>query len=249
MSKTLATVNGKVITEADLDFLLSTLPPQQAAMYANPEARKGILEELIAHELFYFDAQERHLDQEEGFQRELEIAKEKLLKSYSIASMLRQVSIKDEDIKDYYENNAPRFQESQQYHAKHILVDTQEEHDEILARLQQGEDFSQLAKEHSTCPSKDQGGDLGTFSQGQMVQEFDEALAAMDIGEVKGNVKTTYGYHIIELLDKKMPRTIPFEEVQGKIHSYLLTNAQNDLFVKKVNSLKEKYSVDYASEV
>lgn len=245
MSKTLATVNGKVITDADIDFLLSTLPPQQAATYSSPEARKGLLEELVAHELFYFDAQDNKLDEEEDFQKELAIAKEKLMKSYSIASLLRQATISDEDAEKFYNESPENFMEPEQFSARHILVATKEEHDDILKQLHEGGSFSELAREHSTCPSKERGGDLGSFAKGQMVKEFDDALETMEVDEIRGDVKTTYGYHIVQLTGKKPARTIPYEEVKDKIKQYLLTSEQNDLFVKKVSELREKYPVLY----
>lgn len=245
MSKTLATVNGKVITDGDIDFLLSTLPPQQAATYSSPEARKGLLEELIAHELFFFDAQANNVEEEEAFQAELAIAKEKLLKSYSIAKLLRQAVVTDEDAKEFYDASPENFQEQEHFSARHILVATKEEHDFILKQLHDGASFEEMAKEHSTCPSKERGGDLGTFSKGQMVKEFDEALETMEIGEIRGDVKTTYGYHIVELTNKTTARTIPYEEVKEKIKSYLLSTKQNDLFVEKVTEMREKYPVLY----
>lgn len=245
MSKTLATVNGKTITDADIDVLLSTLPPQQAATYSSPEARKNILEELIAHELFYFDAQDNNLEEDEGFQKELEIAKEKLMKSYQIGSLLRKVTISDEAAENFYNESPENFQEQPQFSAKHILVATKEEHDDLMKQLDEGADFSELAKNHSTCPSKDRGGDLGTFAKGQMVKEFDDALETMEVGETRGDVKTTYGYHIVQLTDKTGGRTIPYEEVKDKIKQYLLTNEQNELFVNKVAELKSKYPVLY----
>ncbi|MBF7096686.1 peptidylprolyl isomerase [Alkalibacter mobilis] len=248
MSKVLATVNGKSITESDIDFLLGTLPPQQAATYSNPEARKGLLEELVAHELFYFDALDNNLEEDETFAKELESAKEKLLKSYSIGNFLMKAIVTDEDAREFYEKNPENFIDREQYSAKHILVATKEEHDQIMEKLDAGENFEDLAKAHSTCPSNERGGDLGYFSKGQMVKEFDDALETMDVNEIKGDVKTVYGYHIIFLADKKPQRNLPYDEIKDKIKSYLLTSRQNDMFMNKVADLKEKYTVTYTDQ-
>jgi peptidyl-prolyl cis-trans isomerase C len=245
MSKTLATVNGKVITDEDIDLLLSTLPPQQAATYSRPEARLSLLEELVAQELFYSEAKATDMENEEEFQQELAIEKEKMLKSYSIRKMLNQVSISDEAAQKFYEEGEENFQQAPQFGAKHILVPTKDEHDAVLKHLEEGANFSELAKVHSTCPSRDRGGDLGTFFKGQMVKEFDDALETMDVGEIRGDVKTTYGYHIIELVDKQPARTIPYEEVKDKIKEYLRSNQQSDLYTKKIEELKTKYPVLY----
>ncbi|NTW72684.1 MAG: hypothetical protein HGA49_10660 [Eubacteriaceae bacterium] len=246
MSKILATINDRTISDADIDFLLTTVSPEQASAYSTPEARRGILEELIAHELFYLDALDEKLDEKPDFLKELETAKEKLLKSFAIASFLMNATVTDEETKAYYENNPSNFKEPLKYSAKHILVATKEEHDQVMTLIAESNtSFEDLAKEHSTCPSKSNGGDLGYFGQGQMVKEFDDALKDMTIHEIKGDVKTVYGYHIIYLSDKTEERVIPFEEVAQKIKTFLLSNKQNDMFLNKIVSLKEKYPVKY----
>lgn len=84
--------------------------------------------------------------------------------------------------------------------ALHILVDTEQQAKDILAQLEQGADFQQLAKKHSTCPSKNQGGDLGEFRQGDMVPAFDKVVFSGELLKPLGPVKTQFGYHIIKVL-------------------------------------------------
>jgi peptidyl-prolyl cis-trans isomerase C len=86
-------------------------------------------------------------------------------------------------------------------HCAHILVKTEKEVNAILERLEKGEKFSNIAKEVSLCPSKRRGGDLGTFSRGQMVKEFEKAAFALQKGQISGIVKTRFGYHIIRRLE------------------------------------------------
>jgi peptidyl-prolyl cis-trans isomerase C len=86
-------------------------------------------------------------------------------------------------------------------HCAHILVRTEKEVDAILERLKKGEKFSNIAKDVSLCPSKKRGGDLGTFSRGQMVKEFENAAFALEKGQISGIVKTKFGYHIIKRLE------------------------------------------------
>ena len=81
--------------------------------------------------------------------------------------------------------------------ASHILVKTEEECSNIKKQIEEGSDFAQMAKEHSQCPSGKQGGDLGEFSPGQMVKEFDEVVFSDEVGKVHGPVKTQFGYHLI----------------------------------------------------
>lgn len=86
--------------------------------------------------------------------------------------------------------------------ARHLLVDTEEQCLAIKAQIESGEDFSDLAKQHSNCPSKMQGGDLGSFGRGQMVQEFDEVVFSADLNKVQGPVKTQFGYHLLEVTSR-----------------------------------------------
>ena len=87
--------------------------------------------------------------------------------------------------------------------ASHILVGNEKDANNILARLQKGEDFAALAKRFSKCPSKSKGGDLGFFRRGDMVKEFDEAAFAAPVGTPVGPVKTEFGYHIILVTQTK----------------------------------------------
>jgi peptidyl-prolyl cis-trans isomerase C len=83
--------------------------------------------------------------------------------------------------------------------ARHLLVDTEEQCLALKAQIEAGEDFAAVAKDHSNCPSKMQGGDLGTFGRGQMVPEFDEVVFSAELNTVQGPVKTQFGYHLLEV--------------------------------------------------
>jgi len=83
--------------------------------------------------------------------------------------------------------------------ARHILVETQEKCEDIKRQIDSGADFAELAKEHSKCPSGEHGGDLGEFSSGQMVKEFDDVIFSGDLGKIHGPVQTQFGFHLIEI--------------------------------------------------
>jgi peptidyl-prolyl cis-trans isomerase C len=86
--------------------------------------------------------------------------------------------------------------------ARHILVETEQQCEEIKKQIEAGADFGQMAKEHSKCPSGQQGGELGQFSPGQMVREFDEVVFSGDVDKVHGPVKTQFGYHLIDITSR-----------------------------------------------
>jgi peptidyl-prolyl cis-trans isomerase C len=86
--------------------------------------------------------------------------------------------------------------------ARHILVETQGKCEDIKRQIESGADFEELAKQHSKCPSGQRGGDLGAFSPGQMVKEFDEVVFSGDLGQIHGPVQTQFGFHLIEITSR-----------------------------------------------
>lgn len=86
--------------------------------------------------------------------------------------------------------------------ARHILVDTEQQAQELKDQIESGADFAELAKEHSSCPSGQQGGELGQFGPGMMVKEFDDVVFSADVNTVQGPVKTQFGYHLLEVTDR-----------------------------------------------
>jgi len=87
-------------------------------------------------------------------------------------------------------------------HARHILVETEAEANELKRQIVEGADFAALAREHSQCPSGEEGGDLGEFGPGEMVREFDNVVFVAALGQTHGPVKTEFGYHLIEILSR-----------------------------------------------
>lgn len=87
--------------------------------------------------------------------------------------------------------------------ARHILVDNEEQCESLKQQIEGGADFAEVAKEHSSCPSGRKGGDLGEFSPGQMVKEFDEVVFSADLNTVHGPVKTQFGYHLLEITSRE----------------------------------------------
>ncbi len=87
--------------------------------------------------------------------------------------------------------------------ARHILVSSEEQCNELKTAIQNGADFAEVAREHSSCPSSRDGGNLGTFGRGMMVPEFDQVVFSAPVGEVQGPVKTQFGYHLVEVTERQ----------------------------------------------
>ncbi|WP_432402733.1 peptidylprolyl isomerase [Wukongibacter sp. M2B1] len=242
-NKILAVVNGKEITENDVNVLLQNFVAQGNMNFNSEQGKKQILDELINQELFYLDAIENNYDKEEEFLKELEINKVNILKNYSLKKVLNGVSVTDEEIKEYFNNNQESFKTPESIQASHILVKEEEEINKVAKEIEGGLDFEEAAAKYSTCPSKQRGGDLGFFTRGQMVPEFENAAFAMKEGEVSEPVKTQFGYHLIKLVDKKESASQKFEEVKDQIKNFLLGRKQNNLYIAKTTELKNKYDV------
>jgi len=242
-NKVLATVNGKDITNRDVDFLMQSLGPQGASQFNSPEGRMQLLNELINQELLYLEALEKGVDKEEGYLNELERVKADLLKQYSLRKLLGSVSVTEGEILDYYNQNKDKFNKPESVKANHILVDTKEKAEEILNEIKEGLDFQEAARKYSSCPSKNNGGNLGYFTRGRMVPEFEEAAFKMNKGDISNPVKTQFGYHLIEVTDKKEPQISKFDEVRDQIYQILLGKRQNEIYLKKTRELKDNYEV------
>lgn len=243
-NKVLAIVEGKEITEMDLDFLLRGLPQQQAMQFNSEEGRKQLLQELINQQLLYLDAKEKGLDNNELYKKELEKTAESLLKQFAIRELLSNVTVTDEEIAEYYNTHKDQFKSEESVRASHILVDSEETANEIYEKLNNGESFEEAAKEFSKCPSKEKGGDLGYFTKGKMVKEFEEASFELATDELSKPVKTQFGYHIIKVLDKKEAGSKSLEEVGYSISQQLTAMKQNTLYIEETNKLKNKYKIE-----
>lgn len=134
----------------------------------------------------------------------------------------KDVKITEDEIKKYYDEHGKEFEQPEQVHARHILVDTEDEAKAIEDRLKKGEDFAKIAQEKSKDTSSAvKGGDLGFFGPGTMVPEFDKVVFALQVNEISQPVKTQFGYHIIQLLEKKAAQKPTLEEARPKIEKQL----------------------------
>lgn len=238
-----AVVAGRKITQENVEHVMKNFDAQTAAQFNSPEGLQRILFELINQELFYMDATDNNMDQEEDFKAQLEKVKEDLIKQYYVSKLLRNVQVDDQAVLEFYGLNRDRFVEGESVRASHVLVNTEQEALDILNQINKGMAFEEAAKKFSKCPSKEEGGDLGYFSKGKMVPEFEEAAFDMKIDEISLPVKSQFGYHVIKVVDKKGPKIQSFDEVKDSIRNYMISEKQQEIYFEKVNELKSKYPV------
>ena len=240
--KILAKVGQKEITNLDVQGAIQGLDPFQAQQFQTEEGQKYVLDDLINQELLYMYAKDNKIDQDEEFRTEMKRVEENVLKQYVINKILTSVKLTEEEKKAFFEAQKQSFSKPETASAKHILVDSEEKAKDILGKINAGEvSFEDAAKEHSTCPSKDASGDLGTFGRGQMVPEFENAVFNMNNGEVSGPVKTQFGYHLIKLENKNESSIPEYDEVAEEVGKTLLFQKQGEVYQQKLNEVKEKY--------
>ncbi|MGE5560696.1 MAG: peptidylprolyl isomerase [Chloroflexota bacterium] len=156
----------------------------------------------------------------------------------------KDITVTDEDITTYFEQNRDNYAEDEQVRASHILVGTKEEADAIRAQLAGGADFAALAKEKSLdTASGAQGGDLGYFGRDQMDPAFEEAAFELAVGELSQPVKSQFGYHIIKVTDHKQAREYALEEVKDRVRQDVLTSKISERYPDWVAGLKAKAKI------
>lgn len=241
-NKVLAEVEGRKITEQDIQARIRNMDQRSASQYRTPEGKQRILRDLINQELMYLDAVENNLDQEEAFQQQLAQIKEDVLKQYAVRKLLGNVQVSKEQAKEYYEDNKEQFKNQESVRASHILVKEEDTAQGIIEKLDGGASFEEVEKEYSQC-NDNQAGDLGFFTRGKMVQPFEDAAFDMEVGEIRGPVKTQFGYHIIKLTDKKEAGLMSYEEVEDQLIRQMIAMEQNRLYQTKSQELEDKYEV------
>lgn len=156
-----------------------------------------------------------------------------------------KTTVNDEEAKAYYEENINKYNEEGGIQISHILVAAEKEARDILAKLNDGADFAEMARQYSNCPSKNQGGDLGVVNENSnFVPEFQEAALKLQPGELtKEPVKTEHGYHLIKAGDKKEAQNKSFEEVKNSVMADLNNEKKDKAYNDYLNNLYEKAEI------
>lgn len=153
------------------------------------------------------------------------------------------IDITDEQVESYFEANEEVLNKPEQVRARHILVETEEEANDIHAKLLDGEDFEELAKEHSKDGSAAQGGDLGFFGRGQMVAEFEEVAFDLDIDEISEPVESQHGFHIIRVDEKNEAIAANLDDLEDDIRDTLSQQQMGSAYGTWFAEKSEEYDI------
>ncbi|HEO8420207.1 peptidylprolyl isomerase [Niallia sp. FSL W8-0635] len=175
-----------------------------------------------------------------------DVFKEQIEQNLKVTKILEpSIEITDDEIKTYFEDNKASFDTPEQVEASHILVEDEKTAKEVKKKIDEGGDFAELAKEYSTdTQTAENGGELGYFSTGQMVEAFDKAAFAMEVDEISDPVKTDYGYHIIKVTGKKEAKEATLEDSKEQIKEALLDQKVQEQASTWLSEATAKYKIE-----
>jgi peptidyl-prolyl cis-trans isomerase C len=241
-----AKVGSTIITEQDVKSELGTLAPHIQRIFAAPGGMERFVDELVKREVLYQQAKKEGLENKPEYKKKVEdFSKLTLISLLLEKEVENKAKVTEKDVKDYYEAHKQDLTTNAQVRASHILLKTEEEANAVKDQLNKGGDFAKIAKEKSLdTGSAKNGGDLGFFSRGQMVPEFERAAFGLKVGEVSNPVKTQFGYHVIKVTEKKEGSLVDFDKVKDALTQRVTTGKQKEVFDDYLNGLKKSYSID-----
>lgn len=244
-NKVLAVVAGNEITGEDLNRIIMRYPEDKRGYFESEQGRNQLLDQTISFELMSKLGEELALDKTKDFQDTLKALGKELLTQVTINKVLSEVTVTDEEVQKYYEDNKENFKEEATVSAKHILVETEEEAKKAKEEIaSEAISFEDAAMKYSMCPSNQEGGNLGPFKKGMMVPEFEEVAFNLEVGKVSEPVQTQFGYHLILVENKNEAKQKSFDEVKDSVVNQLTQVAQQKKYQDLVVQLENKYGVD-----
>jgi peptidyl-prolyl cis-trans isomerase C len=226
----LAKVNGAEIRASDVALAEEELGPSLAQM--DPATKKeNVLSFLIDMKIVSKEAEDKKIADRDDFKTRLAFARSRLLMD-NLLAVEGKAATTDENMKKVYEDAAKQISGEQEVHARHILVETEDQAKKIADELKKGADFAELAKKESKDPGAADGGDLGFFTKDQMVPEFSTAAFALEPGKISDPVKSQFGWHVIKVEEKRTRKAPDFEQVKPQIETYVVRKAQADYVAK-----------------
>ncbi len=226
----LAKVNGAEIHQSDVALAEEELAPSLAQM--DPATRKeNVLAFLIDMKIVAKAAEDKKIAEQPDFKKKLDFARNRLLMDNLLAAE-GKAALTDDAMKKVYDDAAKQISGEQEVHARHILVQTEDEAKAIKAELDKGADFAKLAKEKSKDPGASDGGDLGFFTKEQMVPDFSKVAFELEPGKISDPVKTQFGWHIIKVEEKRNRKPPEFDQVKPQIEQYVTRKAQSEFVAK-----------------
>jgi peptidyl-prolyl cis-trans isomerase C len=258
----LARVGGEVLTVAAFEKELHSLPEYTLQRMNTAEQKRRHLDKMIDEILLLQEADRRKLDQDEEIRGKVERYRRRLIteKLYrDVASERSKVG--EEEVLAYYREHKDRFQQQERIRVRQILIlappnsgadkeqQARKRAEEVLSKLNAGADFAELAKQYSEGPEASRGGDLGFFSRGRMVSEFEDAAFSLkEVGDRSGIVRSKFGFHILELTGRQPATDLALEDVRDRIVSQLESAKRREIRSSLAEELRARAAVEIHEE-
>lgn len=234
-----ARVNGEAIGAVALDAQVQAMSAR-----GRPVERARALDNLIDLELLSAEAERRGLPEQPEIAAEIRRQRSALLAQRLVRAELSDLELSEDDLRQAYQERVQAM-EGREYRASHILLDERAQAQSIIEQLREGGDFKALAREHSTGPTADNGGDLGWFQADQMVAPFAEAVRALEPGAYTAEpVQTRFGWHVVLLQDVREVQKPAFEDIEGDLRNQLVSEHVQSY----IQSLREEASIEITDE-
>lgn len=215
----IAVVNGTEITLGEMIVTRAQLPAQYQQL-PDDILWEGVLDQLVQQELLA-----SQLTEPTSQIAILLNTQKRSLMAAEVIDRLTNQAITEEALQAAYNARFATAAPDEEYSAAHILVETLEEAQAVVARLEAGADFAETAKEISTGPSGPNGGDLGWFGVGMMVPDFEAAVIALEVGQISAPVQTQFGWHVIKLNDKRQKEAPTLDQVRDELSAQIQQEA------------------------
>lgn len=215
-AQNVATVNGKPIPAAKVDQVVKQVVAQGKAT-DSPQLREAIKKDLIGREVLIQEADKQGIGTRPDVKNAIDNARQSIIINAMLADYIKKNPVKDAEIKAEYDKYKAQVGDKE-YHARHILVGTEDEAKQIIAKLKGGAKFEDLAKQSKDPGSAANGGDLDWASPASFVPEFSKAMTSLQKGQITETpVRTQYGFHVIKLEDVRAAKIPPLDEVKQQV--------------------------------
>jgi peptidyl-prolyl cis-trans isomerase C len=247
--KELVRINNVSISLEEFRQMSEKQPLEGKIRLVSEKGLRGFLENyVITREVLYQDAKKKGLDKKKEILVRVEDFKRAMVIDALLEEELRgKDEVSDSEVQKYYQENQDRFTEPREVRIRHIVVNSEPILKEVLMKLSKGEGFEKLASTYNIDKSREDGGNLGYIRRGQLAPsfaQFEEAVFSLRRkGEVSEVVKTPYGYHLIELEDRRGTALRPFDQVREKIRFFLQSKKKQDAYLQYVKEAKSRAKI------
>jgi peptidyl-prolyl cis-trans isomerase C len=234
----LARANGVDIRQSDLALAEEDIGSAMPQM--GPDQKRDYLITYLADVIILAQAADQHqLANRNDVKQRIEFERHKALME-ALLQDAGKAAMTDDAMHKVYDEAIKQTPNEEEVRARHILVATEGEAKDIEVQLKNGADFAAVAKEKSKDPGAAEGGELGWFTKDQMVLEFAEAAFKLDKGQISDPIKTQFGWHIIQVEDKRIKPTPTYDQVKGQLQNYIARRAQAEL----VDNLRKSATIE-----